>query len=41
MQEIIFQNKLNDSEIKRFCDNHNYTLILCSYKENKTILKVI
>jgi len=41
MKDIIFNQKLTENEIKKFCDKNNLTLIMKIFKENKTTLKVI
>ena len=41
MKEIIFKERLNENEINQYCKNNNYTLIMVSYKDNNTLLKVV
>lgn len=41
MKDIKINQILTDEEVNKYCLNNNYTLIMVSYKENETILKVI
>ena len=41
MEKIIINQKLTDSEIKKYCENNNKTLIFAEFKENTTVLNVI
>ena len=41
MKDILIEQRLNDKEIERYCKNNNYILIMVSYKDNNTILKVV
>jgi len=41
MEEIKISKKLSDKEINKYCKINNKTLIMVSYKDDETILKVV
>ena len=41
MIDIKINQRLTDEEIERYCENNNYTLIMASFRDNETTLKVI
>lgn len=41
MKNIIFQKKLSDSEINRYCENNNKNLIMVLYIKDTTKLLVV